>query len=289
MRVVIVTESFPPDVNGVAHRTLQTARHLARRGHEPLVVAPATVGAVTTSRPDLPGIFEPGTPCPVVRVRSLPLPGYPHPGPGRTAEPTADRRPHRTPRRTRPSGRPRCRARAARAAGHTLARRQAGVNAVVHALSDRYDAVHLHLADRSRVGDRSLWSPDRLHPAERGHRTVAAGFHALLAARGLALGAPPGLEPRQPPPGRLDSWRRLATAGTGRLARRSTDLLPQLMCLAGAELWHRACGTGAHLDRRAEEALRSAPAALPPRGVPGTAEQAAPSAPVAVARARMEG
>ena len=27
MRVVIVTESFPPDVNGVAHCALQTARH----------------------------------------------------------------------------------------------------------------------------------------------------------------------------------------------------------------------------------------------------------------------
>ncbi|MEV7712192.1 glycosyltransferase family 1 protein [Streptomyces sp. NPDC088270] len=82
MRVVIVTESFPPDVNGVAHCTLQTARHLARHGHEPLVIAPATAGAATTSRPDLPGILEhgtpePGAPCPVVRVPSLPLPGYP--------------------------------------------------------------------------------------------------------------------------------------------------------------------------------------------------------------------
>jgi phosphatidylinositol alpha 1,6-mannosyltransferase len=58
MRVVIVTESFPPDVNGVAHCAQQTARHLAARGHEPLVVAPAA-------------------PYPVVRVPSLPLPGYP--------------------------------------------------------------------------------------------------------------------------------------------------------------------------------------------------------------------
>ncbi|MEU1895284.1 glycosyltransferase family 1 protein, partial [Streptomyces pristinaespiralis] len=41
MRVVIVTESFPPDVNGVAHCAQQTARHIAARGHEPLVVAPA--------------------------------------------------------------------------------------------------------------------------------------------------------------------------------------------------------------------------------------------------------
>ncbi|XKV08921.1 hypothetical protein ACE1N8_05565 [Streptomyces sp. DSM 116494] len=35
MRVVIVTESFPPDVNGVAHCALQTARHLVERGHTP--------------------------------------------------------------------------------------------------------------------------------------------------------------------------------------------------------------------------------------------------------------
>ncbi|UXI83021.1 glycosyltransferase family 1 protein, partial [Streptomyces vinaceusdrappus] len=41
MRVVIVTESFPPDVNGVAHCTLQTARHLVDRGHDCVVVAPA--------------------------------------------------------------------------------------------------------------------------------------------------------------------------------------------------------------------------------------------------------
>ncbi|MFQ6195176.1 glycosyltransferase family 4 protein [Streptomyces sp. NPDC000405] len=69
MRVVIVTESFPPDVNGVAHCAWQTARHLVLRGHEPLVVAPAA-----------PRGTEPGAgasaPCPVVRVRSVPLPGY---------------------------------------------------------------------------------------------------------------------------------------------------------------------------------------------------------------------
>ncbi|MFD7132625.1 glycosyltransferase family 4 protein [Streptomyces sp. NPDC059894] len=68
MRVVIVTESFPPDVNGVAHCALQTARHLADRGHLPLVVAPATAAG---SGPDA------QAPCPVVRVPSLPLPGYP--------------------------------------------------------------------------------------------------------------------------------------------------------------------------------------------------------------------
>ncbi|TDC12761.1 glycosyl transferase, partial [Streptomyces sp. 8K308] len=37
MRVLIVTESYPPDVNGVAHTALQTAKHLAERGHHPLI------------------------------------------------------------------------------------------------------------------------------------------------------------------------------------------------------------------------------------------------------------
>ncbi|WTG03758.1 hypothetical protein OHA04_33730 [Streptomyces sp. NBC_01590] len=166
--------------------------------------------------------------------------------------------------------------------GRPLARRQDAVNGVVHALSERYDAVHLHMVDRTWVDDRSLWSPDRLHPAERGHRIVAAGFHRLLAARGLALGAAPGLDPRQPPPSRLDSWLRPAVAGSGWLARRSTDLLPQLLCLAGAELRHRACGTSARLDRRAEEALRSALDAVQPK-------RAVPSGPLSMPRASMEG
>ncbi|MEV6654616.1 glycosyltransferase family 1 protein [Streptomyces sp. NPDC051219] len=68
MRVVIVTESFPPDVNGVAHCALQTARHLARRGHDPLVIAPAAAAGAPAQGTE---------PCPVVRVPSLPLPGYP--------------------------------------------------------------------------------------------------------------------------------------------------------------------------------------------------------------------
>ncbi|MEF9881724.1 glycosyltransferase [Streptomyces sp. P9-A4] len=67
MRVVIVTESFPPDVNGVAHCALQTARHLVRRGHTPLVIAPAVADQAADAE----------APCAVVRVPSLPLPGYP--------------------------------------------------------------------------------------------------------------------------------------------------------------------------------------------------------------------
>lgn len=68
MRVVIVTESFPPDVNGVAHCALQTARHLVGRGHDCVVVAPATAAADEA---------DACAPCRVVRIPSLPLPGYP--------------------------------------------------------------------------------------------------------------------------------------------------------------------------------------------------------------------
>ncbi|MFF8946589.1 glycosyltransferase family 4 protein [Streptomyces sp. NPDC014864] len=81
MRVVIVTESFPPDVNGVAHCALQTARHLVDRGHAPLVVAPAPPKAPAPSGQGgapFPGAGpDAAAPCPVVRVPSLPLPGYP--------------------------------------------------------------------------------------------------------------------------------------------------------------------------------------------------------------------
>ncbi|MEV3992486.1 SGNH/GDSL hydrolase family protein [Streptomyces sp. NPDC049837] len=143
-----------------------------------------------------------------------------------------------------------------------LARRQRAVNAVVHALSARYGAVHLHMADAAWVEDRALWSADRLHPGERGHRTIAARFHALLAERGLAGGAPPDREPRRPPPTRADALLWLATAGTGWVVRRCHDLLPQLLRLAAAEVRHAARGTSARLDERAEHALSAALAAV---------------------------
>lgn len=69
MRIALVTESFLPDVNGVANSVARTAEHLQRRGHEPLVIAPQPppdVRHVTVSAR-----------YPVVRMPSLPMPGYP--------------------------------------------------------------------------------------------------------------------------------------------------------------------------------------------------------------------
>ncbi|WP_329039185.1 SGNH/GDSL hydrolase family protein [Streptomyces sp. NBC_01725] len=145
-----------------------------------------------------------------------------------------------------------------------LARRQRAVNTLVHALSARYGAVHLHAADPAWVADRSLWSADRLHPGERGHRMIAARFHAMLTERGLTLGPSPSPELERPPPTRTETLLWLATAGTGWMVRRSTDLLPELLLLAGGEMRHRARGTATRLDLRAEHALSRALTALPP-------------------------
>lgn len=143
-----------------------------------------------------------------------------------------------------------------------LARRQRAVNTVVHALSERYGAVHLHACEGDWLRDRAMWSADRLHPGERGHRQFAVRCHALLAQAGLATGTPPSPEPNSPAPTRAAGLWWLATAGTGWVARRCTDLLPQLLRLAADEVHHHARGTSARLDLRATHAVTAALAAL---------------------------
>lgn len=68
MRIAIITESFPPDVNGVAHCVVRVAENLVRKGHHPLVIAPESARAT-------PGA-DSRFPFPVERVPSVPLPGY---------------------------------------------------------------------------------------------------------------------------------------------------------------------------------------------------------------------
>ncbi|BCB79657.1 glycosyltransferase family 1 protein [Phytohabitans flavus] len=68
MRIAIIAESFPPDVNGVAHSVVRIAEHLVKRGHTPLVIAPAPA----SSTRGLTGAH----PFPVIRVPSVPLPRY---------------------------------------------------------------------------------------------------------------------------------------------------------------------------------------------------------------------
>jgi phosphatidylinositol alpha 1,6-mannosyltransferase len=68
MRVAIITESYAPDVNGVANSVVRISEHLVASGHLPMVIAP---------RPRRRLLRQASTPpYPVRRVPSLPFPGY---------------------------------------------------------------------------------------------------------------------------------------------------------------------------------------------------------------------
>ncbi|MGH3305193.1 MAG: glycosyltransferase [Streptosporangiaceae bacterium] len=69
MRITYVTESFPPDVNGVAHTAVRVAEQLRSAGHEPLVIAPEPARGVPL--PDAEFSF------PILRVPSVGVPVYP--------------------------------------------------------------------------------------------------------------------------------------------------------------------------------------------------------------------
>src|SRR5215472_3326151 len=66
MRVAIATESYWPDVNGVANSVVRVGQHLLRLGHDPLVIAPKPVTRPTGPDPGLP----------IVHIPGLGLPGY---------------------------------------------------------------------------------------------------------------------------------------------------------------------------------------------------------------------
>jgi phosphatidylinositol alpha 1,6-mannosyltransferase len=68
MRIAIITESFPPDVNGVANCVVRVAENLIRKGHEPLVIAPESAYSTADTDNDFP--------YHVTRVPSVPVPGY---------------------------------------------------------------------------------------------------------------------------------------------------------------------------------------------------------------------
>jgi hypothetical protein len=146
-----------------------------------------------------------------------------------------------------------------------LGRRMRSVNTVVHALSERYDAVHVHAADEPWLFDPVMWSVDRLHPSERGHRALARAFHRELAVRGIALGPAPDDRTDGVAPSRTAQVLWMATKGTRWVLDRCTDLLPDLLRLAAAE---RRENRAEHLDREAAEQTDSALRALPGRRDP---------------------
>src|SRR5262245_27329892 len=68
LRLATVTETFPPEVNGVARNMGIVVEGLLRRGHEIQLVRPRQRGE--TSPVELPGVEQ-------VVVGGFPIPGYP--------------------------------------------------------------------------------------------------------------------------------------------------------------------------------------------------------------------
>jgi lysophospholipase L1-like esterase len=129
-----------------------------------------------------------------------------------------------------------------------LSRRIAAVNAVTHAVAARIPGVHVDLHLLPDAYDPRMWSVDRLHPGERGHRLLAGSFHDLLAARGGPAHRRPDPEPGNPPPTRAARAWWMATQGSAWLYRRSRDLVPSLARMAVAEWWYDLRGLANDLD-----------------------------------------
>ncbi|HEY9335519.1 MAG TPA: SGNH/GDSL hydrolase family protein [Kribbella sp.] len=100
------------------------------------------------------------------------------------------------------------------------------VNVAFDDLHTRYGGIRLDMADYPEVYRRDFWSIDRLHPGERGHRTLARAFADELAARGVPIDVPPDLDCAYRPPSRWADAVWLAREGVPWVGRRAHDLLP---------------------------------------------------------------
>lgn len=117
-----------------------------------------------------------------------------------------------------------------------LSRRIQQVNAVADTVAARHGTLHFDAADHPATYDRRMWSVDRLHPSERGHRLLATSFFDLVAdVPGVPAGARPSVEPGNPDPTFTAQAWWMATRGTQWVARRSTDLVPYLVKMMVAE------------------------------------------------------
>jgi lysophospholipase L1-like esterase len=143
-----------------------------------------------------------------------------------------------------------------------LGRRVAALNALAHRVAARHGTVHLHIPEQPGVYDPRVWSIDRLHPGERGHRLLARAYFDLLAAGGFPVGSKPAAEPTSPPPSAWAQAGWLLTKGTQWLYARSTDLVPFLLRMAVAEWWYRLRGTAHRLDAHVQRELAAALARL---------------------------
>lgn len=123
-----------------------------------------------------------------------------------------------------------------------LYRRIVALNAVIDAVAAT-DPAAIGVLDLDLLPggyERSAWSVDRLHPSERGHRMLAAGFAALLSDAGFAVPHPVSLEcagGREVTAVQRTAW--LVVKGVPWLARRGRDLGPVIVQSLVGELVRR--------------------------------------------------
>jgi lysophospholipase L1-like esterase len=143
-----------------------------------------------------------------------------------------------------------------------LARRIAALNAITDHAAELFGTVHFDAANHRDTYRRDMWSVDRLHPSERGHRRLATAYADLLCDRAFPIFRRPDPRPGNPPPSRAAQLTWLAVKGTRWVRDRCTDLLPQLLWLAAAESWYGLRGRARHLDDRLHRELAAALAAI---------------------------
>ncbi len=101
-------------------------------------------------------------------------------------------------------------------------------------------ALFLDLHRMPGAYDMTTWSVDRLHPSERGHRMLAAGFATLLAGAGIAVPNPVDLAcsgGRELTAAHHIAW--LLLQGVPWLGRRGRDFLPHAVAVVVRDLLGR--------------------------------------------------
>ncbi|MFC4950830.1 SGNH/GDSL hydrolase family protein [Pseudonocardia sp. GCM10023141] len=123
-----------------------------------------------------------------------------------------------------------------------LLRRIAALNTVVDTVASAHPGgvgvLDLHTMAGSY--ERETWAVDRLHPSERGHRLLAAGFAGLLGGAGFAVVEPVSLQcagGRTVTPAQRAAW--LVLKGVPWLVRRGGDLGPVIVQGLVSELVRR--------------------------------------------------
>jgi hypothetical protein len=161
-----------------------------------------------------------------------------------------------------------------------LARRIWAVNEVLEVIAARHGTLHLDATALSEAYDRRMWSVDRFHPSERGHRMFANAFADLLRSGGVPVDTRIDPEPTNPLPTRAARTRWLATRGVKWVLDRSTDLVPSLTRMAFAEWWSGIEGTAHRIEEHVFTEVTRAIEEL--RDLSGTTyEPSAEAAPIA--------